>query len=268
MFVLKQPMKQLVFLMSVFSFCIVSHAGIIVVEGKYQNKNIYIQNAYTQAGVGYCVFAVYVNGKLTNDEINATAFEIDLAQLQFKYGQEVTIKILHKDGCNPPRVLNPDALKSIPTFEIVSMKMTNNGLLTWTAKNEEGPIPFIIEQFRWNKWVNVGEVAGVGTPEEHDYKFQVTALHSGENKFRLKQVGYMARYSAEVEIMSSTPKCIFSTSKNFKQVDFTCGTLYEVYDHYGTVVKKGFGTAITIANLQKGGYYICFDNTIGELKKR
>src|SRR5687768_15815226 len=104
-------MKQLfAFLFLVSSFTL-SHGGIMVVEGKYQNKNIYIQNAFTQIGVGYCVFAVYVNDRLTNDEINATAFEIDLAQLQFNYGQEVTIKILHKDGCNPPLVINPDALK-------------------------------------------------------------------------------------------------------------------------------------------------------------
>ncbi len=256
---------SIVFLLVSFIF---SHAGIIVVEGKYQNKNIYVQNAYTQVGVGYCVFAVYVNGKLTSDEINSTAFEIDLAQLQLKYGQDITIKIFHKDGCNPPRVLNPDALKPIPTFEVTAMKMTNSGIITWTAKNESGPLPYIIEQFRWNKWVNVGEVAGVGTAGEHNYKFQVTVLHSGENKFRLKQVGYSAKYSAEVKIISSTPICIFSTSKSVKQIDFSCGTLYEVYDYYGSVVKKGYGTRVDIANLQKGGYYVCFDNSIGELKKK
>jgi hypothetical protein len=261
-------MKRVFF--SLFFICsgLLSHAGVIIVEGKYMNKNVYVQNGFTDAGVGFCAYAVYVNGKLTNDEVNATAFEIDLQQLQLKFGQEVTIKIMHKDGCNPPRILNPDVLRAAPTFDIVTMKMTNEGLITWTTKNESGPMPFIIEQFRWNKWVNVGEVAGVGTPGENNYKFQVTALHSGENKFRLKQAGYQARYSAEVKIVSSTPRCIFSLSKGSKQIDFTCGTLYEVYDFYGSVVKKGYGTRVDIANLQKGGYYVCFDNSIGELKKK
>ena len=249
-------------------FFLFYNEGVIIIEGKYQNKNIYIQNGYTDAGVGFCAYAVYVNEKLTNDEVNATAFEIDLAQLQLKYGQDVTIKILHKDGCTPPRVLNPDVLKPIPTFEIVSIKMTNEGLITWTSKNESGPLPFVIEQFRWNKWVNVGEVGGIGKPGEHSYKFQVTALHSGENKFRLKQTGYQSKYSDEVKIISSTPRCIFSLSKGSRQIDFTCGTLYEVYDYYGAVVKKGYGSRVDIANLQKGGYYVCFDNTIGELKKK
>ena len=175
---------------------------------------------------------------------------------------------MHKDGCTPPRVLNPDALKPVPTFEVVNMKMTNEGLLRWTAKNEGGSLPYVVEQFRWNKWINVGEVQGVGTPGEHDYKFQVTAMHSGENKFRVKQTGYQAKYSAEIKIVSSEPKCIFSLSKNSKQIDFTCGTLYEVYDYYGSVVKKGYGSRVDIANLQRGGYYVCYDNTIGELKKK
>lgn len=261
-------MKRALLLFFLIFFISFSYAGVIIVEGKYQNKNIYIQNAYSQSGVGYCAFAVYVNGKLTNDEVNSTAFEIDLAQLQLKYGQDVTIKIHHRDGCTPPRVLNPDALKPIPTFEVTEMKMTNNGLLTWKAKNEGGSLPYIIEQFRWNKWVYVGEVQGEGTPGEHSYKFQVNTLHSGENKFRLKQMGYQPKYSAEIKIVSSTPRCIFSVSKGAKQIDFTCGTLYEVYDYYGSVVKKGYGTRVDIANLQKGGYYICYDNSIGELKKK
>src|SRR3972149_3823420 len=104
-------MKRIVASVFFMLFYLFSHAGVIIVEGKYQNKNIYVQNGYSDAGVGFCAYAVYVNGKLTNDEVNATAFEIDLEQLHLKYGQEVTIKIFHKEGCNPPRVPNPDALK-------------------------------------------------------------------------------------------------------------------------------------------------------------
>jgi hypothetical protein len=268
MYLSNTQMKQLI-AFGFFTFLfVISEAGVIVVEGKYQNKNVYIQNGYASAGVGYCAYAVYVNERLTEDEVNATAFEIDLAQLQLKYGEAVAIKILYKDGCTPPKVLNPDVLKPIPLFEIVAMQMTNEGLLTWTSKNEGGSLPFIIEQFRWNKWVNAGEVEGVGKPGTHTYQFQVTSLHSGENKFRIKQTGYCSKYSGEVKIMSSTPRCIFALSKNSRQIDFTCGTLYEVYDYYGTVVKKGYGSKVDIANLQRGSYYVCFDNTIGEVKRK
>ena len=260
---------QRIFAIFIFLFySLLSFGGVVIIEGKYQRKNIYIQNGYADAGVGYCAYAVYVNGKLTNDEVNATAFEVDLGQLQLKYGENVTIKIHHKDDCIPPKILNPDALKPIPTFQVVALKMTNDGLISWSTKDEEGPLPFIIEQFRWNKWISVGEVSGVGTPVLHNYKFQVTALHSGENKFRIKQMGYKPKYSEEVEMISSTPRCVFSLSKGSKQIDFSCGTLYEVYDFYGKIVKKGYGSRIDISNLNRGGYYVCFDNTIGELKRK
>lgn len=245
-----------------------SYSGVVIVEGKYQNKNLYVQNAYSGSGVGYSAYAVYVNEKLTNDEINSTAFEIDLSQLDLKFGEQVSIKIMHRDDATPPRVLNPDVLKPVPTFEILTMKMTGDGTITWTAKNENGALPYVIEQFRWNKWINVGQVEGIGTPGEHTYKFQVTSMHSGENKYRIRQTGYKSKYSSEVRVISSVPKCVFTMNRNSKQVDFTCGTLYEVYDFYGNIVKKGFGSRIDIANLERGGYYICYDNSIGEIRKR
>jgi hypothetical protein len=248
-----------------FLFC---HAGTLVVEGKYQNKNIYVQNTFAGQGVGFCTYAVYVNGQLTNDEINSTAFEIDLEQYQFKTGDNLSIRIDHKDGCTPPRILNPNAIQPIPSFEITQLRISNEGLLTWTAKNENTSIPYVIEQFRWNKWIAIGELQGTGSVKENNYKFKITTLHSGENRFRLKQAGYQSKYSSEIKFISSSPKCIFSVSKNAKQVDFTCGTLYEVYDFYGSVVKKGYGSRIDIANLQKGNYYVCYDNTIGEVHKR
>ena len=260
-------MKAVSIYLIIFLSSIYLHAGVIFVEGKYQNKNIYVQNAYTSFGVGYCVYAVYVNDKLTNDEINSTAFEIDLEQFQLKYGQNITIKIFHKDGCTLPRILNPDVLKSIPSFEIINMNITNNGLITWKTKNENGSLPYIIEQFKWNKWVYVGEVQNVGTHGEHNYSFQVSAFHFGENKFRVKQVGCRTKVSHEVKMISSTPLCIFSVSKN-KIVNFSCETLYEVYNLYGYIVKRGYGTRINIATLQKGSYYICYDNSITEIKKK
>ena len=261
-------MKYTIALVSFILLSFRSQAGVIIIEGQYQNKNIYVQNAYTQSGVGYCAFAVYVNERLTNDEVNSTAFEIDLSQLQLKYGQNLIIKIEYKDGCTPPKVLNQDALRPIPTFEIVHMQMSDDGLLSWTSKNEEVALPYIIEQFRWNKWINVGEVASIGSRGEHNYTYKVSALHSGENKFRLKQIGYQVKYSPEIKIVSSSPHCIFSVSKNTREIDFTCGTRYEVYNFYGTIVKKGYGSRVDIANLQRGGYYVCFDNSIGELRKK
>ena len=47
-----------------------TQAGVIVIEGNYQGKNLYIQNPYAGSNVGFCTFEVTVNDETTTDEIN------------------------------------------------------------------------------------------------------------------------------------------------------------------------------------------------------
>ncbi len=242
------------------------YAGVIVVEGKYQNKNVYIQNSVSNSGVGYCAYEIQVNGEVSTDEVNSSAFEVDLTQYKLKFGDDVEIKIKHKDGCIP-KVLNPEVLKPKPTYEILEFTVNAEGILKWKAKNESGSLPYIVEQYRWGKWVNVGEVQGKGVAGEHNYSFQAV-MHSGENKFRLKQVGHtnQPKISTNVTVLSSRPKVTY----NYKNaaISFTDETLFEVYDFYGTIVKKGFGKTVDMANVSKGGYYLCYDNVVEEFKKK
>ena len=188
-------MKNFLILMSFLGFNSFLNSATLVIEGKYQNKNVFVQNAYGVNGVGFCAQEIKVNGKITTDETNSSAFEIDLAALQLKYGQKVVIEINHKENC-VPKVLNLEDLKSKPTFEVLTMNISPTGVLKWMSKNESGSLPYIIEQFKWNKWIPVGELDGIGSPENHEYTFQVT-MNSGENKYRVKQKGLnsYAKYS-------------------------------------------------------------------------
>lgn len=239
----------------------------LVIQGKYQNKNVYILNSYGSSGVGFCAREIKVNGSITTDETNSSSFEIDLASLKLKYGESVTIEIDHSEGCTP-KVLNIEDLKPKPTFEIMMINVSPAGLLKWSANNETGALPYIIEQFKWNKWVPVGEIQGVGTPENNSYSFQLS-LHSGENKFRVKQKGLNSesRFSQEVVVKSLVDKPSFAIRKNNTDIDFSQETGYELFDVYGTVVKRGFGKDVAISNLDKGKYYLCYDNTMTEFKK-
>ena len=261
-------MKKNLFIASLLLLISLANASVLIVEGKYQNKNIYVQNSYGNNGVGFCTTEIKVNGHITTDEVNSTAFEIDLKALDIKIGEKVTIEIVHKKDC-APMVLNPDALIPRSTFEIVNMNISAVAILKWTAKNESGTLPYIIEQFKWNKWVSVGEVQGVGTPESHDYAFQVTT-HSGENKFRVKQIGFSGapKYSSAVLLNAATEKPAYILSKDFKSIQYSKETAFEVYDVFGTIVKKGFGTETKMDNLAKGKYYLCYDNDVVEVDKK
>ena len=68
------------------------------------------------------------------------------------------------------------------------MNINNSGILKWTAKTS-GPLPYVVEQFKWNKWIvcwkHCKELVILKIMITH---FKITT-HSGENKFRIKQVG-------------------------------------------------------------------------------
>ena len=256
----------------VVTLCITAYtqAGVIVLDGHYQGKNLYVQNPFAGSGVGFCTFEVTINGDVTTDEINSSAFEIDFSNYKLKVGDPITVKIKHKDDCKP-RVLNPEVLKPKSTFETSSITMDKEGKVTWKTKNESGKLTFVVEQYRWNKWVKVGEVEGNGTPSESSYSFKVT-LHSGENKVRVKQVDYSGkpRYSPAASTMSTSTEISFlPESKKVKEaISFTGETLFEVYDQYGNIVKKGYGAKLDATTLKKGTYYLSYDNKTETFTKK
>ncbi len=247
--------------------------GVIVLEGIYQGKNLYIQNPFGSSGVGFCVQEVRVNGNVTTDEIASSAFEIDLRNFQFKLGDKVEIKIIHKDDCKP-KVLNPEVLNPKSTFEIVSMSVEKDLTFKWSTKGEAGKLPYSIEQFRWNKWVKVGEIEGVGTAELNNYSFKVVP-HSGKNQYRVKQVDYTGqpKFSKTLDYMSSSPVVTFSPAKVSKEISFFNGdtpieTMFEIYDQFGNIVKRGFASTVDASTLTKGVYYLNYDNKMGEFIKK
>ncbi len=261
-------MRKLLFtlLISFSALVLSANVAILVVEGKYQQKNLYIQNGFSSNGVGFCAFQVKVNGQVTTDEVNSSAFEIDFSTYKFKVGDKITVEIEHKDGCIP-KILNPEALKPKPTFDVVAISINNDAMLSWTSKNEIGSLPYVIEQFKWNKWVYVGEINGEGTPSSHEYKFKV-APHSGENKFRVKQVGFGSapRFSDLVIYNSFMERPAYQVDKDL--INFNNETSFEVYDYYGNVVKKGFGVTCDISTIKRGKYYLCYDNAVTEIEKK
>ncbi len=243
-------------------------AGSIVLEGRYQQRNLFVINATSTDGVGFCVYEVTVNGLVTTDEINSQAFEIDLGIYGLKTGDPLTIVIKHKDGCTP-KVLNPGALEPSPSFICTKIECSTSGSLSWETNAEMGKIPFLIQQFKWNKWVNVGEVMGNGTGTKNSYKFQ-TQLTSGLNKFRVAQKSYEGdlRKSGVCEVTSSVPEVSFKYDRKAKSISFSSETSYEMFNVYGQIVKRGRSISVDCMALAKAEYYISYDNKTEKFLKK
>lgn len=237
----------------------------ISVEGNFQGKNLYIQNPESDDGFGFCATRVTVNGNPISDGINSSAFEIDFAKLGINVGEEVVVVIEHGISCKP-KILNPEVLKPKSTYEIQNINVSPDGLLKWKTTKEQGKLPYVIEQYRWNKWIAIGEIDGVGTPEEHSYEFKVSP-HFGENKLRVVQTDHTGkkRTSKAVTFTSDLKEPSMSPIKVRNDITFSAGgspveTKYEIYDAYGNIVKKGVGSKVDCSNLKKGAYYINYDN--------
>ncbi len=242
--------------------------GVIILEGKYQHRNIFIAQALGSEGIGFCAYEIRVNGNLITDEINSSAFEIDLSPFNFKIGEDIVIEIRHKMGC-APKVLNPGGLKPQPTFETVDISIDEAQILQWITENETGSLPFIIQQYKWNKWINVGEVQGDGTPDISNYAFHVD-FTSGMNKFRVIQVDQAGKLKTSdfVEIESNKPKLTFTYTRNKQELVFSDETGYEIHDKYGDLMMKGFGSSVDVSGLSKDNYWISFDNSTDSFVKK
>lgn len=241
---------------------------VLTLEGQYQNKNLYVSNAVSSSGIGYCAYEVRVNGELTTDEVNSSAFEIDLSQLNLNPGEAVTVQIKHKEGC-APKVLNPTVLKPQATFQIQDINIADDGLLTWTATEESGSLPYNVEVYKWNKWVKVGEVQGEGTPQKNSYSFKITPI-SGENKVRVTQKGTLGKVaqSKSVAMVSQTEKPTWTYEAEKNKIVLSKETAFEIYDKYGQARIKGFGTLIDLSSLAADEYFLCYDSSVESFHKK
>ncbi len=233
----------------------------LVVEGHYQAKDVYVENPISVNGIGYSVKKVIVNGDVSSDEINSSAFIIDLSIYDFTIGDEITIEIEHEDN-NLPFILNPEALQPLSTFEITEITLDNKGRLTWTSVDENGSLAFRIEQFRWNKWVTIGEVQGKGTKAENTYTFKVD-LNSGRNKVRVSQKDYTNNIRRSDPIVAfrdtyAPVRFIYNAPKDV--IVFNENTRYEIFNEYGVLIKKGYGSKVDLATLKQGSYFVNYDN--------
>ncbi len=257
-------MKILISILTLLTVIFTSRANLSF-EGSYQGKNLYVQNPETEDGFGFCATKVTVNGDVMPGGVSRHAFEINFSLFNLKVGEAVFIVIYHDDECKP-KVLNPEVLLPRSTFKEELITVNDDGLLKWSTTGEQGKLPYKIEQFRWSKWVTVGEVDGTGKLDLNEYEFQVIP-HSGENKVRVVQIDHSGqkRKSSEQVFVSDVPAVEMSPKKVKKEINFSSEgnpteTKYEIYDAYGNIVKKGFGSSVNCENLRKGIYYINFDN--------
>ncbi|HEX8514632.1 MAG TPA: hypothetical protein VF868_00430 [Bacteroidia bacterium] len=159
--------------------------------------------------------------------------------------------------------------KIISTFVVQSFRVSKDGMVSWTATNEHGSLPYLVEQYIFDKWVKVGEVNGIGSPTPNSYSVPVI-LSSGENKFRVRQKGYdkISRFSDAVTYYSKKEPVSYSVTDHNQTITFTADTYFIIYNPYGAITKQGYGNYVDISDYAKGYYCLIYDNKLGGFEKK
>jgi hypothetical protein len=145
------------------------------------------------------------------------------------------------------------------------MQVSPAGLLKWATKGESATLPYVIEQFKWNRWIKIGETMGSGKSDFNEYTFQAS-LHSGTNTFRVYQIDHKGqRTSQEVKIDHSAAPVTIAKTTITNTLEFSAETDYEIYSEYGSLVKAGRGQKVDTTKFFKGKYYVSFDNKGGQI---
>jgi hypothetical protein len=256
---------SIVFIMNVI-FC-VGQNDTLVLNGIYQGKNISVQNPFVKlksGDYGYSIQKILVNRKQIFFE-GKGKFIIHLDSLRLKKGSNVRLEIYYREECVPGIISG--LADSRFSLDLLSLHVDSIGVVRWKVKPENTLEHFIVEQFRWNRWIEVGELNGKDNMKENEYYYQ-TLSHSGENLFRVKQQTLKGKYQiSQTVIFSSNVKKIQMLHHHIKPLsflEFDGETMYEIYDAYGTLLKKGTGTKVDCSDLKKRSYYINFDNEMGE----
>ena len=236
------------------------------IEGSFQGKNLFVRNPPQSDGFGFCVSKVLVNGEILPASIQNSNFEIDFSLFEIKKGEKVFVVLSHAEGCEP-EFINAEVLLPKSTFECVAIAAEKDGLVNWQTKAENGSLDFIVEQYRWGRWVEAGQVKGNGSNQLNKYTFQLSP-HSGLNKVRVSQIDNSGekRSSKEVSFQSTISKVKMAPAKvtdylYFKANGKSVKTKFEVYDAFGNLLKLAYNEKVDCQNLVNGVYFVNFDNT-------
>jgi hypothetical protein len=259
-------MKNILFLMISISLLLLSASGAeLTLSGSYFGKNLYIKN-YVKDPAQFCTISVTVNSRQLGNQINSSSYEVNFESLGIAWGEKVTVKIEHKEGCKP-EVINPEVLKPVPGGTFIYSKADKNSI-NWTTIGESGPFPYQVQQHKWDRWVTIGEIMGEGKADTAHYKYGVKHLN-GPNVYRIYQTDPVSgRFivSDDIKIRSANPVITFDIEKG-NVIRFSEATQYEIYNSDGEIVDHGEGTDVDISSLPKGEFHLAYGSTSETFKK-
>lgn len=171
-----------------------------------------------------------------------------------------------------PLFLIPVKASVTPAEIITTCNIQAGGKLCWSAKENSVQVIYLVQQFRWNKWVNWDTIQGDAASDSAYYSVAIQKyLHSGQNVFRVCPFaeGMVLKYSPKVYYNGEDRGDIlvraFYPSASDTLVEFKEETCYELYNKSGEIVRQGYGKSFSRKGLDGDVYYLNYDNKTSEV---
>lgn len=239
-------------------------------SGTFYEQNAYIKNP--TLGSGFCINEVLINGTKAKADLNTGVVVVDFVANGLKFCDKFDL-IVKYAGDDKPELINPKAFVSSSTFELVSAKIEPSAEaydLVLTIKGEAAPLPFYIEHYRGDKWVNSGVFQGKGGSAEKTYTIPFPGL-VGENRIRVYQVDNDGMKEREKEVTVMSPKTSAVVVKKIisgKEIIFSGVTEYKVVDELGNTKLHGMSNVVNISSLDKGKYFLVYEDVFKKFKTK
>ncbi|MCH8330843.1 MAG: T9SS type A sorting domain-containing protein [Bacteroidetes bacterium] len=253
-----------------FSTVALVDTGMLILQGTYQGENIYVNNPFNAFRSQYSVIGATLNGK-DIEGFSSSTFEVDLSEIKLK--AYVNIELTYrKRGFRLPEVLNPGAIRSKSTFELVGQVEVDKEMIEWDTRGESSQEPYVIERdigTSMPKWVLVGSLIGKGTPNLNEYAFKIDH-YPGRNKYRIKQRDgvYRNKYTNIFYYTSDKQPVMVTDNRVSNELELSKQADYIIYDSKGNIVQEGNGQKVDVSSMVNGTYYIKIQNTTQSFVKK
>lgn len=236
---------------------------ITFIRGFYSGKNVFLTNPKRSSGIGKCIDSIWVNGTSYPVE-NSSALEIRLTELNIELESSLQIKIWHQSNCIPKTLFQSDDVNYV---DINRVSIDSDYVLSWTSVGLNSGVCFVVEQFKWNKWIELSDTC----ISAEKSSAVLTGQHSGVNRYRVKSEsigsGGMA-ISESIELAANIPAVMYLFDHQKQRISFSASTAWEVYDSYGVLKMNGYSDGFDCSSLIKGRYYLNYDNQMTSFDQR
>jgi hypothetical protein len=226
-------------------------------RGFYHGENVFVRNPYLGEDTGFCIEEIYLNGELVVKNPNASAYEIDLQELQPE--SRVVIRIVHHDDCQP-ELTNPEVIQADLKFSWLKVYVDENQIIWITTKESKDGF-YIVEKDSDEGWFPIDTVNTKGGIFINQHSLELDHVQ-GDNLYRVQyhDPKMEVKYSESFNFHSDKAEISHAIDEENWIIEFTEEVSFWLYNSNSRIIKRGKDFSCDIGKLPKGKYMIKYDD--------